>query len=104
VDLIHESDTDLPLLRKPFTATELYGAVRETLSHTADLMELAESEIARTHESLSRLAAALEASRATRKQMLDLVAVARDLRKRHPRPPMVRGDPYSGDRAGEASG
>jgi DNA-binding NtrC family response regulator len=82
VALIDGSDTSVPLLQKPFTAPELCDAVRDTLSHTADLMARAEAEIARTHEGLSRLAAALEASRATRRQMLDLVAVARELRKK----------------------
>jgi DNA-binding response OmpR family regulator len=65
---IDGSDTSVPLLQKPFTTTELCDAVRATLSHT--------------HERLSRLAAAVEASRATRRQMLDLAAVARGLRKK----------------------
>lgn len=82
VALIDGSDTSVPLLQKPFTAPELCDAVRDTLSHTADLMARAEAEIVRTHEGLSRLATALEASRATRRQMLDLVAVARGLRKK----------------------
>jgi DNA-binding NtrC family response regulator len=80
--LVEPTDTPVPLLQKPFTATELYDAVRNTLSHTADLMALAEAEIARAHTGLSRLAAALEASRPTRKTIQDLVAAARELRKR----------------------
>jgi DNA-binding response OmpR family regulator len=103
VALIHESDVDVPMLRKPFTVPELCGAVRKTLSHTAHLMALAESEIARTHENLSKVAAALEASRRTRREMLDLVAAARELR-RSDRPIVSSAISHSGDRAGEAAG
>jgi DNA-binding NtrC family response regulator len=93
VALINGSDTSVPFLQKPFTAPELYDAVRYTLSHTADLMALAEAEIARTHENLGKLAAALEASRQTRKEMLDLVAAARDLRQKTDGPMPVIGNP-----------
>jgi len=82
VPLIGESDADVPFLWKPFTAPELYDAVRSTLSHTANLMALAKSEIARARAGVSSLAAGLEASRLTREQTLDLVAAARDLRKK----------------------
>jgi DNA-binding NtrC family response regulator len=82
VPLVETPGTNVPLLQKPFTAAELYDAVRNTLNHTADIMALAEAEIARAHAGLSRLAAALEASRPTRKTIQDLVAAARELRKK----------------------
>jgi DNA-binding NtrC family response regulator len=82
VALIDDSITSTPLLRKPFTAMELYCTVRDTLSHAAELKALAEAEVLQALEGRSRLAAQLEASRVTRKQMLDLVAVARQLRRK----------------------
>jgi DNA-binding NtrC family response regulator len=82
VALIDNSIANAPLLRKPFTAAELYSTVRDTLSQAADLKARAQLEIMEAHETLSRLAAQLETSRATRKQMLDLVAAARALRRK----------------------
>lgn len=81
VALIEESEADVPLLWKPFTAAELYDTVRDTLSHAAELRARAESELARTQERRSKLAAAREAGRQTRKEMMDLVAAARGMRK-----------------------
>jgi hypothetical protein len=42
---------------------------------------VAEAEIVKAHAGLSKLALALEASRTTRMQTIDLVVAARDLRR-----------------------
>jgi DNA-binding NtrC family response regulator len=75
--------TDIPVrvMLKPFTADDLYHAVRDAISHSADLIALAEDEIVKAHAGLSRLAAALEASRTTRVHTVDLVVAARELRR-----------------------
>jgi DNA-binding response OmpR family regulator len=75
------SDTPVRVMLKPFTAEDLYHAVRDSMTRAADLVTAAEQEILRAHAGLSRLAAALEASRTTRGQMLDLVVAARELRR-----------------------
>jgi FixJ family two-component response regulator len=69
---------------KPFTAQALYHAVRDAITRSASLLESAEHEIAEAHARLSRLAAALEASRTTRGEALDLVKAARELRRADP--------------------
>src|SRR5688572_33049908 len=72
--------TPVRVMVKPFTAADLYHAVRDAITRAADLNAIAEDEIARAHAGLSRLATSLEASRTMRVQMLDLVAAARELR------------------------
>jgi len=66
---------------KPFTAADLYPAVRDAITRTTDLAAAAEKEIVQSHAGLSRLASALEASRTMQVQMLDLVVAARELRR-----------------------
>jgi CheY-like chemotaxis protein len=78
---VGSADTPVRVMLKPFTAEDLYHAVRDALSRAADLAALAEAEIAHAHARLSRLAAALEASRTMRVQMLDLVVAAHELRR-----------------------
>jgi DNA-binding response OmpR family regulator len=77
---IGPGDTPVRVMLKPFTAADLYHAVRDAITRAADLNAIAEDEIARAHAGLSRLATSLEASRTMRVQMLDLVAAARELR------------------------
>jgi CheY-like chemotaxis protein len=78
---IGPGDTPVRVMLKPFTAEDLYHAVRDAITRAADLTAIAEDEIVRAHVGLSRLAAALEASRSMRGQMLDLVVAARELRR-----------------------
>ena len=66
---------------KPFTPDDLYHAVRDAISRSADLVAAAEHEIVQAHAGLSRLATALEASQTMRVQALDLVVAARELRR-----------------------
>jgi DNA-binding NarL/FixJ family response regulator len=75
--------TDIPIrvMLKPFTADDLYHAVRDAISESADLTALAESEIIKAHAGLGRLAAALDASRTMRVHTVDLVVAARELRR-----------------------
>ena len=75
--------TDLPVrvMLKPFTADDLYHAVRDAITRSADLTATAEDELVKAHAGLSRLAAALEASRTTRVHTVDLVVAARELRR-----------------------
>lgn len=77
---IESSDTPVRVLRKSFTADDLYHAVRDAISRATDLAAVAEGEIARAHAGLSKLALALEASRTMRVQTVDLVVAARELR------------------------
>jgi CheY-like chemotaxis protein len=74
---------DLPVrvMLKPFTADDLYHAVRDAITESADWTNIAEAEIVRAHAGLSRLALALEASRTTRVHTVDLVVAARELRR-----------------------
>jgi hypothetical protein len=55
--------------------------VRDAITRSADLAAIAEMEIVRAHEGLSKLARALEASRTIRVQTIDLVVAARELRR-----------------------
>jgi len=81
VPYIEALDIPVRVLRKPFTAGNLYHAVRDAITRATDLSALAESEIVRAHAGLSKLALALEASRTMRVQMVDLVIAARELRR-----------------------
>ena len=78
----HISPSDIPfrVMLKPFTADDLYHAVRDAITRNADLAATAEEEIVQAHAGLSRLARALEASRTVRVHTLDLVVAARELR------------------------
>ena len=78
---IEWSDTPVRVLLKPFTADDLYHAVRDAITRATDLTGAAEAEIVRAHAGLSKLAVALEASRTMRVQTLDLVVAARELRR-----------------------
>lgn len=81
VPYVESSDTPVRVLLKPFTADDLYHAVRDAITHATDLAVAAEAEIVRAHAGLSQLALALEASRTIRVQTLDLVVAARELRR-----------------------
>ena len=81
VPRIGPGDTPVRVMVKPFTADDLYHAVRDAIIRAADLIATAEDEIVRAHAGLSGLATALEASRTMRGQMQDLVVAARDLRR-----------------------
>ena len=76
---IDSLDTPVRVMLKPFTSGDLYHAVRDAITRAANLTAAAEHEIAQAHAGLSRLAAALEASRTMRVQTLDLVIAAREL-------------------------
>ena len=79
----HIGPDDMPVrvMFKPFTPDDLYHAVRDAITRSADLTSVAEAEIVLAHAGLSRLAQALEASRTTRVHILDLVVAARELRR-----------------------
>jgi len=81
VPYIEASEIPVRVLRKPFTAGNLYHAVRDAITRAADLSAVAESEIVRAHAGLSKLALALEASRTMRVETVDLVIAARELRR-----------------------
>src|SRR5215210_4127915 len=81
VPYIESADTPVRVILKPFTAEHLYHAVRDAITRSTDLARIAEAEIVRAHAGLSRLAAALDASRTVRVQTLDLVVAARELRR-----------------------
>jgi CheY-like chemotaxis protein len=81
VPRIGTSDTPVRVMLKPFTPEDLYHAVCDTITRSVDLVAAAEHEIALAHGGLSRLAAALEASRTMRGETLDLVMAARELRR-----------------------
>jgi DNA-binding response OmpR family regulator len=79
-------DTPVRVMLKPFTAIDLYHAVRDAITRSADLTSIAEDEIVLAHAGLSKFAKALDASRTTRIHTLDLVVAARELRRvREPR-------------------
>jgi two-component system response regulator ResD len=79
---IESSDIPVRVMLKPFTAEDLYHAVRDAITRASDLAALAELEIVRAHAGLSRLALAIEESRTARVQLMDLVIAARELRRR----------------------
>jgi two-component system, cell cycle sensor histidine kinase and response regulator CckA len=81
VPYIESSDTPVRVLLKPFTADDLYHAVRDAITRATDLAAVAEAEIVRVHAGLSKLASALVASRTMRVQTVDLVVAARELRR-----------------------
>ncbi|HEU4682780.1 MAG TPA: response regulator [Gemmatimonadales bacterium] len=81
VPYIESSDTPVRVIRKPFTAEDLYHAVRDAITRAVDLAAVAEKEIVRAHAGLCRLARALEESRTSRVQLIDLVVAARELRR-----------------------
>jgi DNA-binding response OmpR family regulator len=74
------ADTSIAVLRKPFSADELYLAIRAELTRASDLTAVAESEIARVNAGVSRLALTLQENRTARRHSVDLVAAARELR------------------------
>jgi DNA-binding response OmpR family regulator len=78
---IEDSDVPVRVILKPFTPDDLFHAVRDAITRAKDLTAAAESEIVRAHAGLSKLALALEASRTTRVQTVDLVIAARELRR-----------------------
>lgn len=81
VPRIGPADTPVRVMLKPFTADDLYHAVRDTITRAADLTALAENELVLAHAGLSKFARALEASRTMRMGTLDLVVAARELRR-----------------------
>jgi DNA-binding response OmpR family regulator len=81
VPYIESLDAPVRVMLKPFTAEDLYHAVRDAITRATDLANVAEAEIVRAHAGLSKLALALEASRTTRVQTIDLVIAARELRR-----------------------
>lgn len=81
VPRIGPTDTPVRVMLKPFTAEDLYHAVRDAITRSADLLKAAEHEIVQAHAALGRLGKALEASRTMRVQTLDLVIAARELRR-----------------------
>ena len=81
VPRITSTDTPVRVMLKPFMAEDLYQAVRNAMTRAADLTAIAEHEIELAHAGLSKLAIQLEASRLMRVTALDLVAVARELRR-----------------------
>ena len=81
VPYIEATEEAVQVLVKPFTADDLYHAVRDAITRATDLAAAAEAEIVRAHGRLSKLALALEASRTLRVHTLDLVIAARELRR-----------------------
>jgi DNA-binding response OmpR family regulator len=97
------SDTPVRVPLKPFSADDLYHAVRDAISRSADLAAVAEAEIVLAHAGLSKLALALEASRTMRVQTVDLVVAARELRRAAAeqwKKPAEGGHEHSGGSAG----
>ncbi len=68
-------------MRKPFTAEDLYHAIRDTIARSVDLVKAAEDELDPAHAGLSKLAVTLEASRTMRVETVDLVIAARELHR-----------------------
>jgi DNA-binding response OmpR family regulator len=79
----HIGPDDIPVrvMLKPFTADDLYHAVRDAITRATDLTSVAEAEIVLAHAGLSRLAQSLEESRTMRVHTLDMVVAARELRR-----------------------
>jgi DNA-binding response OmpR family regulator len=76
---IDPADAAMALLRKPFSADQLYLAIRTELTRASDLMAVSEREIVQANAELSQLALTLLESRTARRQSVDLVAAAREL-------------------------
>lgn len=81
VPYIESADAPVRVMLKPFTADDLYHAVRDAITRSTDLAAVAETEIVRAHAGLSKLALAIEESRSARVQLVDLVIAARELRR-----------------------
>jgi DNA-binding NtrC family response regulator len=81
VPYIESSHVPVRVMLKPFTADDLYHAVRDAITRATDLAAVAETEIVRAHAGLSKLALAIEQSRTARVQTVDLVVAARELRR-----------------------
>jgi DNA-binding response OmpR family regulator len=81
VPRIGPTEVPVRVMLKPFTADDLYHAVRDAITRSADLTSIAEKEIVLAHAGLSHLAQALDASRTVRVHTLDLVVAARELRR-----------------------
>lgn len=81
VPYVESEDTPVRVLLKPFSADDLYHAVRDAITRARDLTAIAEADIVRAHTGLSQHALALEASRTMRVQTVDLVVAARELRR-----------------------
>jgi DNA-binding response OmpR family regulator len=81
VPRISPSDTPVRVMLKPFSAEDLYHAVRDAITRSSDLTAIADDEIVRAHAGLSKFAKAVEASRTMRVHTLDLVVAARELRR-----------------------
>jgi DNA-binding NtrC family response regulator len=81
IPYIESSHTPVRVMVKPFSADDLYHAVRDAITRATDLGAIAEMEIVQAHEGLSKLARALEASRTMRARTVDLVVAARELRR-----------------------
>jgi DNA-binding response OmpR family regulator len=98
---IDPADTALALLRKPFSADELYLAIRAELTRASNLIAVAESEIMQAKTGLSRMALSLRESRTARRQSVDLVAAARELLETAPpsKSTEVHGEERSATRA-----
>ncbi len=77
---IDPSDTPVPLLVKPFSAEDLYAAIRREITHATDLIVVAEDGIGQPPAGLSTQAVAPQESRTARAQVVDLIAAARELR------------------------
>ena len=79
---IGPDDNPVRVMLKPFSAEDLYHAIRDAITRSADLTSLAEEEIVRAHAGLSRLAQALarEPDHAGAHAGSELVA-ARELRR-----------------------
>jgi DNA-binding response OmpR family regulator len=76
---ISQADNAMALLRKPFSADALSRAIRAELTRASELTAVAESEIVQAKAGLSELALRLQESRTARRQLVDLVAAAREL-------------------------
>jgi DNA-binding response OmpR family regulator len=77
---IDPADAANAVLRKPFNEDELYNAVLAELTRAAALTAVAGSEIVQVDPGLSRPPPARRESRTRRRQLVDLVVAARELR------------------------
>jgi DNA-binding response OmpR family regulator len=89
---IDRADTAMAVLRKPFSADELYLAIRAELTRASDLTAVAEREIVQAKAGLGQLALTLQESRPARRHSVDLVAAARELRGTAGNPSPPRGE------------
>jgi DNA-binding response OmpR family regulator len=78
---IHLADTSIAVLGKPFSADQLYLAIRAEITAATNLTALAENEIVQANARLSRQALVLQESRTAQLQLVDLVTAARELRR-----------------------